>query len=329
MSNALPTTMTAWMQDRYGGPDVVRRVTAPVPTPRPGEVLMRVGAASLNSADVRIMRGLPLLVRLAFGVRRPRTPIPGRDVAGVVVATGPVVTALRTEDRVAGEISGGALAEFVACPADRLTRVPAEVDDATAAALPLAGGTAWQALDLAEVAAGDRVLVLGAGGGVGTFAVRLAVLWGAVVHALCSPRAIPAVTGLGPDEVGSREIDLESLPPGEFDAVIDLGGRAPLRSLERLLRQGGSVVSVAGGENRVVGPLGRMLRGAILSLGRGRRIRTLTAAARPGITAQLFALAASGDLRPVIEATHALAGAGDALARVDAGGVVGKVIVTA
>ena len=119
---------------------------------------MRVGAASLNSADVRIMRGLPLLARLASGLRRPRTPVPRRDVAGLVVAAGAGVRALHPGGRVAGEIPGGALAEFVACPADRLAIVPARVGDATAAALPLAGGTAWQALDLAHVASGSRVL---------------------------------------------------------------------------------------------------------------------------------------------------------------------------
>ncbi|ALJ20733.1 hypothetical protein AOA12_12810 [Microbacterium sp. No. 7] len=319
--------MTAWRQDAYGGPDIVRRVDAETPRPRRGEVLVRVGAAALNSADVRILRGEPLILRLAFGLRRPRTPVPGRDVAGTVVALGDGVTGLAVGDRVAGEVSGGGLATFLAAPASRLVPVPDAVDDRTAAALPLAGGTAWQALDLARVTAGARLLVLGAGGGVGTFVVRLAVLRGAEVHALCSARAADAVAALGAARVDPRDLDLAGLPAGGYDAVIVLGGATPLRSLLRLVRDGGCVVDVGGDGGRIIGPLGRMLHGAILSVGARRRARVLAAVARTPITAELLALAASGDLVPVIDRVHPLADARAALARLDEGGAVGKVLV--
>ncbi len=319
--------MIAWSQDRYGSPDVVRRVETAVPAPDAGEVLIRVGMTALNSADVRIMRGEPLLVRLAFGLRRPKTPVPGRDVAGTVESIGSGVGSFAVGDRVVGELPGaGGLAEYVVAPADRLVAVPAGVDDLTAAALPLAGGTAWQALDAAGVTDGSRVLVLGAGGGVGTFAVRLAVLRGAEVHALSSARAVAALERLGATTVTDRAAGLDGIPASAFDAVLDLGGRAPLAALQRLVRDGGTVVGVAVGENRI-GPVGRMLASAFRSIGSRRRIRPLAAAAKPEITAQLVALAASGDLVPVIDRVYPLAEADAALTRVDGGGLVGKVLV--
>ena len=321
--------MITWSQDRYGTPDDVHRVDRTVPHPDAGEVLIRMAAVGLNSADVRIMRGEPLLVRLAFGLRRPKTPVQGRDVAGTVVEVGEGVAAFAAGDRVVGELpTAGGLAEYVIAPADRLVAVPDAVDDLTAAALPMAGGTAWQALDAGAVTAGSRVLVLGAGGGVGTFAVRLAVLRGAEVHALSSARALAAVQGLGATSVADRADGLGGMPPGVFDAVLDLGGRAPLGALQRLVRDGGTVVGIAVGENRI-GPVGRMLASVFRSIGSRRRIRPLAATAKLEITAQLLALAASGDLVPVIDRVYPLDEADSALVRVDDGGVVGKVLVSA
>jgi NADPH:quinone reductase-like Zn-dependent oxidoreductase len=327
MTDTVTDTMSAWRQTRYGGPEVVNREECARPTAGPGELLLRVDAASLNSADVRIMRGMPLMVRTAFGWRTPRTPVPGRDVAGTVVALGDGVTGWCVGDRAAGELrQAGGLGEVTIARATEVTPVPDTVDAATAAALPLAGGTAWQALERGGVASGSRVLVLGAGGGVGTHLVRLAVLRGADVHALCSPRAADAVAGLGAARVEPRDTPLSSLPAGAYDTVFDLGGRAPLRALQRLVRDGGSVVMVAAGEHPV-GPIGRMLRAAILSIRSRRPIRVLMAGADPEITAALLELAASGKLRPVIDSTFAASDARTALARVEAGGLVGKVIV--
>lgn len=323
-------TMTVWRQSRYGGPDVLAETLVDRPVPAPDEVVVEVAASSLNSADIRILRGDPLLVRLAFGLRRPRTPVPGRDVAGTVVAIGDAVTSRRVGDRVVGEISGGGLGECVAASADRFAPVPDGLDLAVAATLPLAGGTAWQALDLGGVGQGSRVLVVGAGGGVGTFAVRLAVLRGADVDALCSAAALDVVAELGATRVRDRRAtDLAAEAPDSYDAVIDIAGSAPLRVLRRLVRPGGAVVLVSGGANRVFGPLGRILRAAVLSVGARRRLRPLAAVAKPEITAQLVALAASGDLQPPVERTFRRADARAALAHVDTGRTVGKIVVTA
>lgn len=321
-----PQKMNAWRQSRYGGPEAVAHEECEVPTPGPDEVLVRVDAASLNSADVRIMRGLPLLVRTSFGWRAPRTATPGRDVAGTVVEVGEAVEELAVGDRVVGELraAGGLGAYTIAKPAE-LAVIPDTVDARTAAALPLAGGTAWQGLDRAGVREGSRVLVVGAGGGVGTYLVRLAVLRGASVDALCSPRAVDAVTALGAARVEPRDTPLSTLPAG-YDAVLDVGGRAPLRELQRLVRDGGSVVMVAAGENRV-GPIPRMLGAAIRSVRSPRPIRVLMANADATITAALLELAASGALRPVIDTVYPRSDARTALARVEGGGLVGKVLV--
>ena len=322
------STTTAWTQSRYGGPEVLVRTTVPRSLPGADDVLIEVEACSLNSADVRIMRGDPALIRLAFGLRRPKTPVPGRDVAGRVAAVGSAVTQWKVGDRVVGELSGGGLGAEVVASAAKLVAIPAELSSEVAAALPLAGGTAWQALDLGGVVAGSRVLIVGAGGGVGTLAVRLAVLRGAIVDALCGARAIEVVAGLGAARVDDyRTTDLSARAEAGYDSVIDIGGSVPLRTLQGLVRDGGTVVGVSGGANRVFGPLGRMLRAAVLSIGSRRRLRSLAAVGKTEISAQLIDLAARGDLVPHIERTWSIDHAREAIAHVDAGHTVGKVIV--
>ncbi len=317
-------TAQAWTQSRYGGPEVLGFAPQPVAAPRAGQVAIEVEATSLNSADVRIMRGEPLLLRLFFGLRRPRTATPGRDVMGRIVAVGEGEPTWQLGDRVVGELPGGGLSTVTLAAVDRIVRVPDGVDASVAACLPLAGGTAWQALDLARVTAGSRVLVIGAGGGVGSFAVRLAVLRGAVVDAWCSPRAQAMVQGLGAVQVDDYRT---AAVAGAYDAVIDIGGARPLRELQGAVRRGGRVVGVAGGANRVFGPIGRMLRGVLASIGAPVRIVPLAAAARPEITARLLALTSAGELRPHIERTFSLAEAPSALRHLDDGRAVGKVIV--
>ncbi|BDV32060.1 NAD(P)-dependent alcohol dehydrogenase [Microbacterium terricola] len=329
-ADAVTTTM--WIQRRYGGPEAVVRTDAPAPVAGRGEVLLRVRATALNSADVRVMRGDPLILRLAFGLRRPRTPVQGRDVAGTVVEVGDGVDGLAVGDEVVGELSGGGLAELVVAPAARLVRRPVSVDAVDASSVPMAGGTAWQALAAAGIGAdagGRRILVVGAGGGVGTFAVRLAAIRGATVTALAGERALDVVRRLGAAEaLDYRQTPLEALATASFDAVVMIAGDHPLRALRRLVAPGGTVVLVSGGSHRVFGPLGAIARAGILSIGASRRLRPLAATAKPEVTAELLALVASGELRPHIEQVYPLSDARAALAHVDAGHTVGKVVVT-
>jgi len=329
--------MPAWRQQRYGEADTVTLESAPVPTPARGQVLLRLRATGLNNGDTRVMRGEPLLVRLAFGVRRPRQPVRGMDAAATVVAVGEGVTGVAVGDEVVGELPGGGLARYALAPAERLVRRPDSLDPVLAAALPVAGGTAWQALEKAGVAAagtGDRprVLVIGASGGVGTFAVQLAAQRGADVWALCGERNRTLVESLG----AARTFDYRRVQPGApelgdgaFDAVLDIAGTAPLRVLRRLVRDGGRVVLVSGEGGRALGPIGRLLRAALLSFGAKRPLVPLTARPRPDVLAELMALAAGGELHPVIARVAPFADAADALAEVAEGHVAGKVVVLA
>uniref|UniRef100_S0DEK8 Putative zinc-containing alcohol dehydrogenase family protein n=1 Tax=termite gut metagenome TaxID=433724 RepID=S0DEK8_9ZZZZ len=329
---ALPATMTAWRQHRYGGVDEVAAETVDVPRPGPGEVLLSVHATAINAGDIHLMRGEPYLVRLMFGLRRPKHAVRGMDVAGTVVALGPDVSELAVGDEVVGELPGGGLAAYVLAPVARLAVRPAIVPPSAAASLPIAAGTAWQALALAAVPEGGRILVIGASGGVGTFAVQLAAHCGLEVWALTGERSLDLVRGLGASMVfdyrgvrpGSRE-----LPPDTFDAAIDIGGTIPLRTLRRLVRKGGRVVLVSGHGGRILGPVGRMLAAGVLSIGSSRSIRPLSAKPDPGQLRSLLDLVAAGAVRPVIEQTYRLADARSALAHVDAGHTVGKVVVLA
>lgn len=320
----------AWIQPAYGGPEILEQRTIDQPKPGKGEVLVRVRATSLNSADAKLLRGKPGALRLAFGLRRPRNPVRGMDVAGTIVAVGEGVAASHVGDEVVGEISGsgGGLATRAVTRFDRVVPRPADVDPVTAAAVPLAGGTAWHALQLAGAGAGSRVLVIGASGGVGTYTVQLAARSGAEVWALCGERNRALVEKLGATRTFDyRATGAETLPERTFDAVIDIGGTAPLPALQRLVRDGGSVVMVAGEGKGPLGPIGRMLHALVRSIGSKRRFRPLAARATASVTSTLLGMVARGDLEPVIERVFAFDEARDALAHVDAGHTVGKVVV--
>jgi NADPH:quinone reductase-like Zn-dependent oxidoreductase len=337
MTTTVPETMTAWRQLSYGGPDAVHRARLDVPAPAKGEVLLRVRATALNSGDIHVMRAEPHAVRLAFGLRRPRIAVRGIDVAGEVVAVGEGVTEFRVGDEVVGEIPGGGLAEYATAPVGRLTLRPAEVDPVAAAALPVSGGTAWLALEKAGIvpgrAEGRRVLVIGASGGVGTFTVQLAAVRGAEVWALAGSRNLAVVERLGAAKAFDYRVvqpGSPELPDGTFDAVIEIAGEPPLDATQRLLKEeGGTVVLVGGEGGSILGPMRRILAGSRRSLGSKRRIVGLIATTSAAVTRELVALVASGELTPLIERTWPLAEAGAAIAHVDDGHTVGKVVVTA
>jgi NADPH:quinone reductase-like Zn-dependent oxidoreductase len=321
-------TMTAWRQTRYGGPETMSATSLPVPVPGRGEVLVRLEAASINSGDVHLMRGEPRLVRLFFGPRRPRVAGRGMDLAGTIVATGPDAGDLTVGDRVAGA-HVNTLAAYVTVPVRRLSRIPDGVSSTDAATLPIAGNTAVTVLDRCRVGDRSRVLVIGAGGGVGMFAVRLAVLRGAEVWATCGRRAEETLRSLGATRTFDyRTTALSDLPTGAFDAVIDIAGEPPLALLRSLLREGGSVALVGGEGGPVLGPIPRIVR-AVFAARPGRTFRSIAAVTRPAVTDRLLGLAASGRLKPVIERTFPLDEARAALAHVDAGRTVGKVVVVA
>lgn len=328
-TTAVPTTMPAWLRTDYGPAAGTTQASVDVPLPGRGEVLLKVRATALAAGDVRLLLGDPRLARLAFGLRRPAQPIRGIDVAGTVVAVGAEVSDELVGKEVVVELNaGGGLAAFAVAPAKRLVTRPDDVAPGAAATLSVSAGTAQQALDLAGVAPGHRVLVLGGSGGVGTFAVQLAAARGAEVDATCSASNRELVERIG----ARRTFDLRATPvsalqAGQYDAIVDIVGTEPLRALRRLLKPEGTLVLVGGGAGSVLGPLPRMVRAAFLSVGSSRRVRPLMAMPKPEMTAELIELAREGRIAPVIEHTYAFAEAATALARVESGHTVGKVVV--
>jgi len=303
------TLMKAIVQDRYGSPDVLRLEKIEVPAVGDGDVLVRVHAAALNAYDWHAMRGDPYVARLSFGLRRPRLRIRGRDFAGRVEAVGRDVTRLRPGDEVYGE-TGGTFAEYVSVPQDLVEPKPAGLTFEQAAALPLAGNTALTCLrDAAGVRAGQHVLINGASGGVGTFAVQLAKVLGADVTAVCSTRNIDLVRSLGADHVVDRTCEDFVRTARRYDVVLDLVGNRSLADCLRVLTPAGALVLCGGGVSgggSLIGPLGLFIRGRAVS--RFVRQRVLAPMAAPGWErlAALRELAESGRFTPAIDRMFAL-----------------------
>ncbi|HEU0182106.1 MAG TPA: NAD(P)-dependent alcohol dehydrogenase [Agromyces mariniharenae] len=317
--------MRAVRYERYGGPERLRVVETPTPQPGPGQVLVRVHAASVNSWDWDLLRGRPLFARMG-GPFRPRIRVLGADVAGEVVALGDGASGVAVGDRVHGDLSGagwGGFAEFVAADATALRRIPDAIGFVDAAALPQAGGLAVQGLALAKVGPGDRVLVNGAGGGAGTLAVQLAHRVGAIVTAVDRADKLELLTGLG----AAQAIDLAdaaaTVPPaGGYDAVIELVAQRRLREYQAMLAPGGRFVIIGGRMGIIFATFAFGSR-----LGRdGRSYRVLAAKPNEGLE-ELDAGVAAGEVHPVIDAVLPLADVPEALRRIGAGDVHGKLVI--
>jgi NADPH:quinone reductase-like Zn-dependent oxidoreductase len=317
--------MRAIVQDGYGGPEVVRVAEVPEPVPGPREVAIRVGAGGVHAGDVRIMRGEPLMIRAVFGRRRPRRPVMGRDVVGTVVAVGAAVDGLAVGDRVFAESVTGGFAEVVVVDAPHVRRAPGNLDDEHVAVIPVSGTTALQGLRLARARAGDRVLVIGASGGVGTFAVQLAAGLGAEVTGVASAAKADHVRAAGATHViDYRAADVTA--QGErYDVVFDLIGDRPLRAMRRILAPRGTLVLSSGGGSRVFGPLGRMVRASLLDLFTRQRLRALAARRDGDDLDELRRLAEAGTLRPIVDRVLPMERAAEAIELLESGAVRGKV----
>lgn len=322
--------MQAIVQEEYGPAEALELRELPEPAPGEGEVRIRVEAASLHQGDRHLMRGRPYVLRLmGFGLRRPRNRIPGSDVAGRVEAVGPGVSGLRPGAAVFGTMPG-ALAERVTGGADRVALRPEGLSAAEAAAMPESGLTALRALrDLGEVGPGARVLVIGASGGVGTFAVQIAKALGAEVTGLASARNTELVRSLGADLVLAYDVEDVATRPERYDVVLDAVGSRSLRDLRRVLTPTGTLVLVGGEGGRVLGGVARFLRAAALSPLVLQRLRPLIAGDVPPADdlAVLARMAASGALRPVVHREFTLAEVPAAMRRLEAGHARGKLVV--
>jgi NADPH:quinone reductase-like Zn-dependent oxidoreductase len=323
--------MKAIVQDRYGSPDRLRLADVETPVPGDHQVLVRVRAAALNARDWHLMRGDPYLMRPGFGMTGPKLRIRGSDFAGEVAAVGPAVTRFVPGDPVYG-ISDGAFAEYVCAGESVLERKPANLTDAQAAAAPLAGITALIGLrDVAGLQPGQRLLVNGASGGVGTFAVQLGRAYGATVAAVCRTRNVELLRSLRADEVIDYTRDDFTRGDSRYDVVLDLVGNRSLTDLRRVLTPDGTLVLSGGGVSTggsLFGPLGLMLRGRALDGFVRQRLRLLTVKPGRESLAALRELIESGQVTPVVDRTYPLAEAADAMRYLETEHARAKVVLT-
>jgi NADPH:quinone reductase-like Zn-dependent oxidoreductase len=292
----------------------------------PDAVLVRVRATSVNAYDWHMMRGKPYFARLTEGLLRPRSRSVGVDAAGVVEAVGADVAGLAPGDAVFGA-RNGAFAEYVS--GRNFVRIPAGLSFEEAAAIPVAGVTALQAIrDKAAVRPGQRVLVTGAGGGVGTFAVQIAKALGADVTAATSAAKLEVVRSLGPDRLIEYTESAYRSGHGDYDAVIDVAANRPLRSLVGHLVPDGTLVMVAPGPGQWIGPIARVVSGAIRSrLGRRRFVPFLSRIVKDDLVV-LRDLVEAGKIRPVIEQVYRFEDVREAVRRAETGEAQGKVVIT-
>jgi NADPH:quinone reductase-like Zn-dependent oxidoreductase len=323
-------TMTAIVQDAYGASDVFRVANVDRPHIAADEVLVQVHAAGLDRGTWHFMTGQPYLMRvMGFGFRRPKNPVAGLDVAGTVVAVGAEVTRFRAGDEVFG-IARGSFAEYAAAREDKLAHKPANVSFEQAAVVAISGSTALQALhDAGRIEAGQKVLVIGASGGVGTYAVQLAKAFGAHVTGVCSTAKFDLVRSIGADDV--IDYTRQDFADGSrrYDLILDIGGNSRLSRLRRALTPTGTLVIVGGEEGgRLTGGFGRSLRAPVLSLFVRQRLTMLASKEHRSYLEALQPLIEAGRVTPAVDKTYPLAEVPAAMRRLEAGHARGKIAIT-
>ena len=320
--------MKAIVHYRYGSPDVLELADIEMPTIDDDGVLVRIQAASINAFDWHILRGHPDLVRTSAGLRRPTRHVAGVDLAGRVEAVGRNVTQFGIGDDVFGE-RGGAFAEYAVAREDSLALKPARLTYEQAAAVPMAGLTALQALrDKGQVTSGQRVLVNGAAGGVGTFAVQLAKAFGAQVTGVCGPNHVDLVRSIGADEVIDYTRHDFTRSERRFDLIIDIASNRPLRACRHVLVPEGVLVVVGAPPGRWLAPVLRPAIAVVLSRFGSQRMLPFLAERRQSDLAVLGELLEAGKLTPVIDRTYPLSETADAMRYVEHGHVGGKVVIS-
>ncbi len=322
--------MKAIVQDRYGTTDVLRLDDVEQPQVGPDEVRVRVMAAGVHQGDWHMMTGQPYLIRaMGFGVRAPKARIRGNDLAGVVDAVGEGVSDFKAGDEVFGWCHGS-FAEFAVANQTSLLAKPANLTFEQAAAIPISGMTALQALrDAGRVKAGQSVLIIGAGGGVGSFAVQIAKAYGAVVTGLCSTSKLDLVRSIGADHVVDYTRDDFTKPAHQYDLIIDTAGRRSVRVLRRALKSNGTLVIVGGeGGGRVLGGFSRQIGGVLLSRFIGQHVRALISLEKRDDLLAVKQLVDEGKVTPVLDRTFELERTPDAIRYLAEGHVAGKVVIS-
>jgi NADPH:quinone reductase-like Zn-dependent oxidoreductase len=322
--------MKAIVQDAYGSTDVLELRDVDEPVVGDDEVLVRVHAAGIDQGVWHLMAGLPYLVRIAgVGLRAPKNPVRGTDVAGRVEAIGESVTGFQPGDEVFGTCRGS-FAEYAAAGADRLARKPANLAFEQAAAAPVSGCTALQAVrDQGNVRPEQRVLVIGAGGGVGTFAVQVAKAYGAEVTGVSSTTKTDLVRSIGADHVVDYTRQDFADGRNRYDVILDIAGNRSLSHLRSALAPEGTLVLVGGeGGGRWLGGVDRQLRAKLLSPFVGQKLRTWIATQPKEDLEELRELLAAGKVTPVVDRTFPLSQVPDAIRYLREGHARGKVVIT-
>jgi NADPH:quinone reductase-like Zn-dependent oxidoreductase len=322
--------MRAIVQDRYGTADVLTPAVIDRPEPGAHDVLLRVRAAGLDRGTWHLMTGQPYLMRvIGFGFRRPKNRVPGLDVAGTVAAVGPAVTRFAVGDEVYG-VARGSYAEYAAAHEDKVAHKPANISFEQAAVVPVSGLIAHRGLvDVGKLQAGQKVLITGASGGVGSYAVQLAKALGAEVTAVSSAGKADLVRSLGADHI--VDYTREDFADGShrYDLILDIAGNPSLARLRRALTPHGAAV-ILGGEQggRVTGGFGRTLRAPLLSPFVGPRLTMVTANENGRDLERLTAFIEAGQVTPHVDRAYPLDEVPEAMARLVAGDVRGKVAIS-
>ncbi|HSO54488.1 MAG TPA: NAD(P)-dependent alcohol dehydrogenase [Actinomycetes bacterium] len=324
--------MKAIVQDRYGGAEVLKFRDIDQPTPTDNQVLIQVRAAGVHRGDWHIMTGLPYMIRLVvptLGLRKPKVPVLGMDVAGRVEAVGAQVTRFQPGDEVFGW-TDGSFAEYAVAPADQLAAKPVALSFEEAAVVPISGFAALQAVrDVGEVQAGQRILVIGAAGAVGWFAVQLAKAFGAQVTGVASTSQLELVGSIGADEVIDYTRTDVTDGTRQWDVIIDTGGRRTLAQLRRALTPKGTLVIVGGeGGGRWMGGFLRNLRAPLVSRLVGQRLRMLASKPNQEDLEVLRELIEADKLRPLVGRTYPLGEVPEAMRALEAGKTRGKIVIT-
>ncbi len=313
----------------YGPPSSIQVERIDIPEPAADQVLLRVAAASINPLDWHLVTGTPYIVRLDGGLRTPKRSIPGADVAGIVEAVGAEVTDLALGDEVFGWTEGGGCAQYVAVAADRLAAKPEHLSFAQVAAVPIAAITALQGLrDKGGIAAAQQVLINGASGGVGSYAIQIAKALGAEVTAVCSSGNVDLAVKLGADRVIDYTREDFVAIGGAYDIVFDVPGNRSLSSIRRIMADGGRYVLIGGSKARVLGPLPRLAKMLLLSPFVSQSFRPLLSKENAIDLETLRLMLDDGRIESVIDRSYDLDGVAEAVEYQGQGRAKGKIIIT-
>src|SRR5436309_6663658 len=322
-------TMKAIVQDEYGSADVLELTDIDIPAIGDDDVLLRVHAAGAHIGDWHIMTGLPYLIRMSSGLRRPKARVRGQDVAGRVEAVGTDVTRFQPGDEVFGTCDGS-FAEYATARKDKVAPKPANLTFEQAATVPTTGSTALQALrDVGKVQPGQKVLIIGAAGGVGSFAVQIAKAFGANVTGVCSTTNVDLVRSIGADDVIDYTRDDFAEMGRRYDLILDIAGARSVSHLRRALASRGTLVIVGGeGGGRWFGGVDRQLRASMLSPFVSQKLGTLIGEAKGEDLVVLKELIEAGKVTPVIDSTYPLSEVPEAIRHLEEGHTRGKVVIT-